>query len=143
MPAGVSSRFKRGQRPIAEAREKQARIVDPHRLDLAGEIVFPLGDERLIFEPQMDRRTRQFDSAERDFMRPQIVNAYSHIETIGVKERRFEPAPQRERLPVGRHRRLLSHQCTEPRARRVDANPAWKSRPASRSWLGNQSAPLL
>src|SRR5215471_13488846 len=43
----ITSRLKRRQRPVAEARQEKTRIVDPDRLHLPREIVLALLDEGL------------------------------------------------------------------------------------------------
>ena len=45
--ARVAGRLESGQRAVGEARQEQAGVVDPDRLDLAGQGVLPLLDEGL------------------------------------------------------------------------------------------------
>ena len=59
VPARIPCRLERRERSVLEARQKCARIVDPHRLDLAREVVFALLDERLRHRAHFRDRTVQ------------------------------------------------------------------------------------
>ena len=47
MAAGVAGSFEERQRAVREPAQKRAGVVNLHRRDLAGQVVFPLFDECL------------------------------------------------------------------------------------------------
>ena len=87
--ACVARRLERRQRAVAEPREESARIVDPDRLDLAGQVVLALLDERLGHRRHAVDRTVQ-PHGRVDAVRQQIAG---HAAAGHGASRRHSPSP--------------------------------------------------